>query len=146
MRDFRWLSMRAIIYIFHLFFIPYLHSNEVFKPHIHVFHYIIHYWGTLYWGDQSCPNTKCEFFHAHKMDMLAYLVRHNDDIRNSTDDIKTVSVYNIHYLHQSTRRNHPDLCNIRTNFTVAESEESYVRFGFLFNATFPNFDGTDNKF
>ena len=112
-------------------------------PHVQVFHYIIHYWGSLYSGDQKCPNMICEFFHDHKLDMLSYQVRHNEEKarESSISNIKTASLYNIHYLHQSTRRNSPDLCSIKTNFTIAESEESYVRFGFLFNASFPNFDG-----
>jgi hypothetical protein len=73
-----------------------------------------------------------------------------NDIKNDTKEYKnidatvlTVGVYNIHSLWQSTRRHFPDTCNFRTNITLAESEESSVRFkNSLFDSSFKYFDGS----
>lgn len=55
----------------------------------------------------------------------------------------TVSLYNIHTWREITRRwpQSPDRCNLPTHFTMAESEESFGRFGHIFHKSFPLFDG-----
>ena len=40
------------------------------------------------------------------------------------------------------RLHHPDHCHLPTHLTMAESEESYVRYNHLFEPSFKNFDGT----
>ena len=53
----------------------------------------------------------------------------------------SVGLYNIHSLWEKKRDHFPASCELRTNFSVAESEESSVRYGHLFNPSFKNFDG-----
>jgi hypothetical protein len=108
-------------------------------PSAQVFHFIIHYWGTLNWGFQPCDGISCEFFDDHLFDRLQMQYR-NAASRRTTDTV-TVSMYNIHYYHQALRSTRPNLCHLPTNLTLAESEESNVRFGFLFNNSFRHFDG-----
>jgi hypothetical protein len=53
----------------------------------------------------------------------------------------SVSLYNIHSLWERKKEHHPAICELRTNVTMAESEESKVRYGHLFGPSFKNFDG-----
>lgn len=53
----------------------------------------------------------------------------------------TVSLYNVHSLWERKKEHHPAICELRTNVTMVESEESKVRYGHLFNPSFKNFDG-----
>lgn len=56
-------------------------------------------------------------------------------------DALTVGLYNIHTWGPKSRwPHHPDPCLLPTHLTVAESEESTVRFRKLFSASFPGFD------
>ena len=144
--------------------------------HVQVFHYIIHYWGTLLSDVEICldvdtnePKILCEFNNNANIDALSKMYRQAEESRSL--DTRTIALYNVHYLHQSLRQNKPQSCKLQTNLTLAESgiqlnivhfvifdddmmepvhlifvcmtiiEESTVRYGFLFNASFPNFDG-----
>lgn len=53
----------------------------------------------------------------------------------------TVSLYNVHSLWERKKEHHPAICELRTNVTMVESEESKVRYGHLFGPSFKNFDG-----
>lgn len=53
----------------------------------------------------------------------------------------TISLYNIHSLWERKKEHHPAICELRTNVTMVESEESKVRYGHLFGPSFKNFDG-----
>jgi hypothetical protein len=53
----------------------------------------------------------------------------------------TLSLYNIHYWWEKHRDTKPALCELRTSLTMAESEESKVRYFQLFDQSFRNFDG-----
>lgn len=61
-----------------------------------------------------------------------------DEVINGT---YTISVYNIHSLWERKKEHHPAICELRTNVTMVESEESKVRYGHLFGPSFKNFDG-----
>jgi hypothetical protein len=50
-------------------------------------------------------------------------------------------MYNIHSWWEKTRDPKPAICELHTNLTMAETEESFVRYGYLFDAAFKNFDG-----
>ncbi len=115
----------------------------VILPHIQVFHFIIYYWGTLFSGIQPCSDMICEFFNDKTLSALSNMYKESIVQNNKTlaNNVTTVSLYNIHYLYQVHRKHEPDHCELPTDLTMAESEESFVRFGFLFNASFGNFDG-----
>ncbi len=54
----------------------------------------------------------------------------------------SVSLYNIHTWKMLSKWPHgPDKCRLPTNLSMAESEESFGRFGHLFDHSFPLFDG-----
>ena len=53
----------------------------------------------------------------------------------------SLALYNIHSLWEKKREHYPPVCELRTNMTLAESEESRVRYGHLFDPSFKNFDG-----
>ena len=52
----------------------------------------------------------------------------------------SVGVYNIHSLWEKKRDHYPAVCELRTNISIAELEESAVRYGHLFTPSFKNFD------
>lgn len=119
---------------------------ETSVHHVQVFHYIIHYWGTLHSGVEVCidletgeANVLCEFFHDKDLQSLSSIYKKAEESRSSST--RTVSLYNIHYLHQSLRRTQPNHDLLPTNLTIAESEESSVRYGYLFSVSWPHFDG-----
>ena len=121
-------------------------ESSSFLSHIQVFHYIIHYWGELRSGVEICkdinsedPGIICEFFNDKNLKILSEIYNQAEESRSPATI--TVSLYNIHYFHQSLRRNKPDKCLLPTNLTMAESEESRVRYGFLFDNSFKFFDG-----
>lgn len=53
----------------------------------------------------------------------------------------TLSVYNVHSWWERTREYHPATCELRTNLTLVETEESRARFSKMFDPIFKNFDG-----
>jgi hypothetical protein len=119
---------------------------ETAISHVQVFHYIVHYWGTLHAGVEMCFDIEtgestliCEFFNDKNLNSLSEIYKRAEESRSPIT--RTVSLYNIHYLHQSLRKTQPDRCLLPTNLTIAESEESSVRYGFLFGVSFRNFDG-----
>ena len=94
--------------------------------HVQVFHYIIHYWGTLLSNVEMCldpetnePKILCEFYNNANIDALSKIYKQAEESRSLAT--RTVSLYNVHYLHQSLRQNKPQNCKLRTNLTLAES-------------------------
>jgi hypothetical protein len=53
----------------------------------------------------------------------------------------TLSLYNLHYLWEKRRDTKPAICDLNTDLTMCESEESKVRFAMLFDQSFKHFDG-----
>ena len=58
-----------------------------------------------------------------------------------TSSTITLSVYNVHSWWERTREHHPASCELRTNLTLVETEESRARFSKMFDPIFKNFDG-----
>lgn len=118
-------------------------SNITTTKSVYVFHFILKHWygveppeGVV---EDCMPEIHCEWTYAeHIKQLKAKLSDKAPLIRN--DDI-TVSVYNIHSLWQKSREHQPSICELRTNLTLAESEESKVRYSHLFDPSFKNFDG-----
>ena len=104
-------------------------SLEHKLSHVQVFHYIIHYWGTLISDVEMCRDTKtnepkilCEFFNHANIDMLTKIYKQAEESRDM--NTRTVALYNVHYLHQSLRQSKPQSCKLQTNFTLSESGSS----------------------
>ena len=138
---------------------------------VRVYHYILRQWGDSIMGIQNCSipcdwayaddikNLREKeqadlndplhsvWIHSnlhHHNHHNGLIQRYNNKTTgyyfNSSETI-TVAVYNIHSWWQKTRSYSPSNCELPTNFTLAESEESFVRYSHLFGPSFKNFDG-----
>lgn len=124
---------------------------------VQIYHFVVRHWvNIVYEGDQQCgSNLQCEWtwaenMHRLHMDFENYR-RHgsftDDHALNRIEpgvivnDSVSATVYNIHSLWEKKREHSPLVCELRTNMTLAESEESRVRYGHLFEPSFKNFDG-----
>ena len=65
------------------------------------------------------------FYNNNNIDALSKIYKQAQESRNA--DTRTVSLYNVHYLHQSLRQNTPQRCKLKTNLTMAESGNVHLR-------------------
>ena len=114
---------------------------------VKVFHFIIPHWGESTKGPQVCqkmPHLTCDW--AYSADVKHLKTAINATVSNSSySKVDTVlfAVYNIHSLWERFRVHTPvtAACELRTDLSLAESEESFVRYNHLFNPSFHYFDG-----
>jgi hypothetical protein len=98
-------------------------------------------------GDQYCPSVKkCEWTQTPHLAKLEDKLHHGIVVNVNGTERKpdrpiTVAVFHVHSLKDKLNSRYPLNCDWRTNLTLGCSEESGVRYGHLFNSTFPNFDG-----
>lgn len=93
--------------------------------------------------------SKCEIVSSDsKTDFFNHLVqKHKTRMNLFTNSPVTVSLYNIHTWAVISKSPHgPDKRSLPTNLTMAESEESTLRFQRLFQKSFPLFDGYSTTF
>jgi hypothetical protein len=114
-------------------------------PYVKVYQFMINHWGDSYWGDQQCgPHIHCEWVHADHLHGLTFAFESSE--KTPRKDIEyskavTLSLYNIHSWWERTRTHAPKPCELRTNLTMAESEESRIRYNHLFEPSFKHYDG-----
>ena len=115
---------------------------------VKVFHYTIGYWALSVEGEQPCSSDLvCEWAHADTMHILKQKYRNSTanldgNIINVEDRrVIDVSVYNIHSWWERAKEHGPAICDLPTTLTLAESEESKVRYHGLFDPTFKFYDG-----
>jgi hypothetical protein len=117
-------------------------SVHNFTKAVKVFHYILGHWGESFNGVAPCGPTYCESVIAdhvkHLRNNLLYLTEH---IMFTELPLTTLSLYNIHTLWEKTRSTQPAICELPTNLTMAESEEAWVRYSYLFDPAIKHFDG-----
>ena len=109
---------------------------------VNVFYFVSHKWGSKVDGDQMCPNMLCNW--ATSDDFHQLKEKHDDAMspeKRKNKQILTAAVYNVHELYAKNSLRVPTNCDWRTDMTLATSEESSVRYHYLFNRTFNNFDG-----
>ena len=110
-----------------------------YKHSVKVVHFLLSHWGESRNGLQDCGDIACDWVNSEHIKQL------RDDIYFTTprDGLETitVSMYNIHSLYERLRILHPLHCELKTNLTMAETEESRVRYGYIFDPGFANFDG-----
>lgn len=108
---------------------------------VKVFHFLIAHWGQSHHGSIPCGNIYCEWVVSdhikHLRDNLKTFTPHI--IHNAP--VTTLSMYNIHSWYEKVRDTKPAICELKTNLTMAETEESFVRYSGLFDQAFKNFDG-----
>jgi len=126
------------------------------RSDVKVYHFIVNHWGVSTDGVQECgPEINCEWSYADHISKLkqyyaaqqpsfetpSLSMSWNDSVSRATNGTITVSVYNIHSWWEKKREHRPALCDLHTNLTLAESEESRVRYNHLFEPSFKHFDG-----
>lgn len=136
------------------------HSKSINASKVLIYHIIDNeLWGEVdgsyLQGIFSCPSTNikhCQIYSSDsKSDFLETVAKkymnhqlHGFSSSNVNALPLTVSMYNIHTwkaLQHSTWPTPPDICSLPTHFTIAESEESFGRFGHIFRDSFKFFDG-----
>lgn len=136
--------------------------NHVNTSYIQIYHLIDNeLWGQIdgsyLKGIFDCNNTKCEIISTdvdntignissinNVMDILSRKFAYNMNRldHNMTSKPLTVGLYNIHsYKAIANKPYKPDKCRLNTHLNIAESEESFGRFGHLFHQSFHHYDG-----
>lgn len=108
---------------------------------VKVFHFLIPHWGQSHQGPVPCGNIYCEWTVGDQVKRLADTLTSFTPKAMYGRPTLSVGVYNIHSLWERFRDAHPLDCELRTNLTLAESEESFVRYYQLLQAGMDNFDG-----
>ena len=114
---------------------------------VKVYHFLVNHWGVSSDGPQDCgPELRCEWSYAdHVGKLKQYYLAHQqlfEPPSQSSNGTITVSVYNIHSWWEKKRDHRPAVCELHTNLTLVESEESRVRYNHLFEPSFKHFDGS----
>ncbi|KAJ1435609.1 hypothetical protein B484DRAFT_393483 [Ochromonadaceae sp. CCMP2298] len=115
-------------------------SQVEYKHSVKVFHYVLKHWGDSHSGLFPCGDIACEWVFGDKIKTVRDLLYFTDRKRDGVDTV-SVAMYNIHSLWEHHRGTHPNRCELRANLSMAETEESRVRYGPLFDSSFKHFDG-----
>jgi hypothetical protein len=102
-----------------------------------IYHFILNHWAPADFareGSFPCGNLKCSLLSSSNLSFLEETA-----IKGSHDSKISVGLYNIHSLWEIKRHYLPNYCVF--DLTMAESEESYVRYKSLFHPSFKNFHG-----
>ena len=110
-----------------------------YKYSVKVLHFLLPHWGQSKLGLQECGDIACDWTYSEHVKQL----KDNLYFTEPRDGIPTItlSLYNIHSLWERLRVMHPLYCEIQTNLTMTETEESKVRYGYIFDQAYQNFDG-----
>lgn len=129
---------------------------------VRVYHFLVNHWGVSSDGPQDCGSSdlRCEWSYAdHIARLKQYMASHqqqqqqqqqqaggasenaNANANANGNGTITVAVYNIHSWWEKKREHRPASCELRTNLTMVESEESRIRYNHLFEPSFKYFDG-----
>lgn len=124
-----------------------LSESNLEKAHVKVFHFTIDYWRLSVEGNQQCgSDLTCEWTYSDDMRSLSNKFKNMSlsavaDQPKMDQKVTTVSVYNIHSWLERQKGRGPMLCELPTSLTLAETEESRIRYHGLFDSTFKHFDG-----
>jgi hypothetical protein len=130
------ISVLLLIFLF----LAKLSSLLPYNQSVKVFHFLLDHWGNSVNGDQFCSkDLYCEWLHSDHIKNLRENLIETDLNRNGHEMI-TLSLYNVHSWWERTRDTKPAVCELKTNFTMAESEESKVRYSTLFEQSFKHYD------
>lgn len=108
---------------------------------VKVFHYILDHWGQSFHGVLPCGDTYCEWVLADHLKHLRNNFLYSTPQQLYGQPLTTMAVYNIHTVWERTRDAKPSHCELPTNLSFAETEESWVRYSPLFDAAVKHFDG-----
>jgi hypothetical protein len=113
------------------------------KKKVKVYHFTIPHWADSTEGEVACDSINCEWtFSDHIKNLKHRSIQDRIHSNKMNDNLITVSAYNVHSWWERSRDHFPAVCELKTNLTLVESEESFTRYaGNLFDPTFKNFDG-----
>lgn len=131
------------------YFLLLLSMSTSTSTHVKVFHFTIDYWRLSIEGYHNCgSDIVCEWTHSSDLKHLRRSFKNSTASSHSAqlssddhDKLITVSVYNIHSWLERQRDVGPAICELPSTLTIAESEESRVRYHKLFDPSFKLFDG-----
>ncbi len=127
----RWLYWFTFILSRYCFCAQFTHS-------VRVVHYILTHWGISIPGPHQCGPIYCDWSHSEHIKVLKDKA-HEPNVHGLPTIV--VAMYNIHSWWERTRTTKPVICDLKANYTMAETEESVVRYGQLFKESFKHFDG-----
>ncbi len=122
-----------------LLFITQTFGLTQYEHSVKILHYILPHWGESVSGLQECGNIACDWTHSEHVKQLKDNLYFTEP-RNGVPTL-SLALYNIHSLWERMRILHPLHCDLITNLTMTESEESKIRYGYLFDQGYKNFDG-----
>lgn len=128
-----------ITVLFVLLFVTQTLGLTQYEHSVKVLHYILPHWGEAVTGLQECGNIACDWTNSEHVKQLKDNLYFTEP-RNGVPTI-SLAMYNIHSLWERMRIAHPLHCELKTNLSMTESEESKVRYGYLFDQGYKNFDG-----
>jgi hypothetical protein len=113
------------------------------KVAVKVFHYILNHWGKQQTADFSChARVNCEWVSATELTELGHMAQAAMDAHSSSQiPLVSVSMYNIHSLWETHQSSEPQICQLSTNLSMFETEESKIRFSWLTDGAQKYFDG-----
>jgi hypothetical protein len=115
-------------------------ASHGYSDSVKVFHMTVYHWGKSHQGLEPCGTIRCEWANSFHVKGLKEQLDSTDINAHESLKTTTISLYNIHYLWEKRRETRPPICELKTDLTMAETEESKVRYGQLFEG-FKNFDG-----
>lgn len=118
-------------------------SHRKAKKHVRikVLHYILPHWGISRTGDFSCDkHVKCDWIVGEQLVNLRNHMQHSLESHHNIP-LVSVALYNIHTLWEKYRNLKPQICQLSTNISMYETEESVARFSWYFDNANVNFDG-----
>lgn len=116
-------------------------SDHRYERYAKIFHYILGHWGNSIAGIHPCGNIHCEWVVSDNMKHLRDNYLYLTDRENERNNLVSLSLYNIHSLWEKKRETKPPICELPTNLTMYETEESAVRYYYLFDPAKSFFDG-----
>jgi hypothetical protein len=105
-----------------------------------VLHHILPQHGQILTGDHTCDESfRCVWI-SGALNTLATTLKSQK--LKKEHNLITLSLYNVHSWWEKSKRHFPALCELMTNLSVAESEESHARYGSrIFDQAFKHYDG-----
>ena len=129
--------MLKLVFAFNLIVI-----YTVVAVNVVVFHFILPHHGFINDGYEVCSSsTNCSWLSGSGIPFFNKNLQAIQKTYNG-EPLITLSLYNIHSWWEKSKRHAPAACEIKTNYTMAESEESQARYGArIFDLSFKYFDG-----
>jgi hypothetical protein len=144
----QWLAAAALAVLLSRVAVTNSVRGDINLDEVNIFHLIDNaLWGevdgSFLQGTFPCDRIRCSVLSSDtKTDLMNTLIQKHDEVygKQRFNGI-SVGMYNIHSWKVVSRFPHKPSCALKTHLNLVESEESYSRFKYLFDSSFPHFDG-----